>query len=301
MVEEEMLGMIRASESQGLVTRAQALGFLTERQLRSRLETRAWTRVFPSVYRPTAVPETWRQLIEALVLWAGKGAALSHKTAAAMHGLEGFPQGPLELTITRQLRAPEGVVVHRVRAIAPRDVIQVDDLNVTSVTRTLIDLAAASDSLTLRTAFDHALREKKTTLEELRRAARRAKKRPGVIDVRDLLCELEGEGGPTESQLEDLALDLIAAAGLPRPEVQHAVIAGGKGRRLDLLFKGQGVVIEADGYATHSGIDAFEDDRVRNNSLAVSGLLVLRWTWHALHVRPDELIAELYVALNRPH
>ena len=60
------------------------------------------------------------------------------------------------------------------RAIAPRDVIQVNDLNVTSMTRTLIDLAAASDSLTLRTAFDHALREKKTTLERRYLAAPRS-------------------------------------------------------------------------------------------------------------------------------
>ena len=93
---------------------------------------------------------------------------------------------------------------------------------------------------------------------------------------------------------------MIAAAGVPRPKVQWAVVAGSKQRRLDLFFKDQGVVVEADGYATHSGIDSFEDDRVRNNSLAVSGLLVLHWTWRALHDRPEELIAELYVALNRP-
>ena len=116
--------------------------------------------------------------------------------------------------------------------------------------------------------------------------------------MRALLHELKGVGGPTESQLEALALDLIAAAGLPRPEVQRAVVAGAARRRLDLLFKNQGVVIETDGSATHAGIDSFEDDRARNNSLIAGGLRVLHWTWAALHDRPEELIAELYVALN---
>ena len=298
MVEGEVALMVAAAECGGLVTRAELMKALSARQLKTRLRSGALVRVFPAVYRHVAAPQTPRQNVAALLLWAGHGAVLSHKTAAALHGLEGFLEGSLEVTITRQLRAPKGVVVHRVSAISHRDVVEVDDLSVTSVTRTLIDLAAETDSLTLRAAFDHALREKKTTLKALQRVAGRSSNRPGIIDVRALLHELKGVGGPTESQLEALALDLIAAAGLPRPEVQRAVVAGAARRRLDLLFKNQGVVIETDGYATHAGIDSFEDDRARNNSLIAGGLRVLHWTWAALHDRPEELIAELYVALN---
>ena len=126
MVEAEVQGMIRAAESQGLVSRAEALRFLSKRQLRSRLETGAWVRVFPSIFRHAGAPVSWRQSVEALLLWAGTKAALSHKTAAALHGFEGFEEGPLEVTTT------------------------------------------------LRTVFDHALREKKTTLEDLKRVANSA-------------------------------------------------------------------------------------------------------------------------------
>lgn len=298
MVTAEVKGMVEASEARGLVSRTEALRFLTARQIKTRLETRAWVRVFPTVYRVVAAPVTWRQSVEALALWGGKGAVLSHSTAAALYGFNGFPEGPLELTMTRRTRVPDGVKVFRVDALAPRDVTEFEDLKITSVTRTLMDLSAKTDRLTLRSLVDQALREKKTTLEKLGKAVELSENRRGVIDVRAILHELEGGGGPTESELEARALELIEASGLPRPKVQWRIIVGREQRRLDLSWPG--VVIETDGYAWHSGVDTFEDDRVRNNSLTVRNLRVLHWTWQAIQDRPDELIAELYVVLNLP-
>jgi hypothetical protein len=166
------------------------------------------------------------------------------------------------------------------------------------VARTLFDLAARTDSNTLRTTFDQALREKKTTLEQLERLVKRSGNRPGVIDARELIADLSGAGSPTESVLEDRCLALIEAAGLPRPTVQWSTIAGRKRRRLDLFFEKYGVVVEADGYASHSGVQAFEADRERNNALTAANLKLLHWTWSAIESRPDELIAELYVVMN---
>lgn len=299
MVQSEVEGLVVAGESHGLVTRKEASKFLTRSQIETRLRTGAWVRVFPTSFRVVGAPVTWRQHVVALSLWAGKGAVLSHRTAACLHGFNHFPEGPLEVTTSRQLSAHEGVRIFRVPAVPKCDRAEVDDLNVTNAARTLLDLAALTDRLTLRATFDQALREKKTTLEKLEAAVARSRKRPGIIDVRSLLQEFQGAGGPTESELEREALDLIELAGLPTPKVQWAVIVGSKRRRLDLLFKG--VVVEMDGYASHSGIDRFEDDRVRNNSLTAGGLRVLHWTWRAVHDRPDELIAELYAALNLRH
>lgn len=300
MVKPEVKGLVGAGELSGLVTRAVALGFLSEQQLRTRLQTGAWVRLLPSVYRVVGAPVTWRQHLEALLLWAGKGAVLSHRTAAALHGLNSFKEGPLELTCSSRVRAPEGVHLHHVSAVPACDRTEVDDLRVTNATRTLVDLAATTDPFTLRAVLDQALREKKTTLEKLAAAAKRAKNRPGVIDLRELLREFNGEDGPTESELERLCLEVIAAAGLAKPRLQWALVAGRRRRRLDLFFDKQGVVVEADGYASHSGIEAFEDDRERNNSLTILNLRVLHWTWRALHERPEELVAQLYAALNLP-
>lgn len=300
MIEAEAQAMVRAGEWRGLVTRKEALKDLSVAQLKWRLSTRAWVTVFPSVYRVVGAPVTWLQSLHALKACAKKGFAFSHRTAAALHGFESFKEGPLEMTSTRFRKPLSGVTVYRARFLSHTDLTELDDLPVTNVNRTLLDLAARTDPYTLRTIYDQALREKKTTLEQLERILRRSGNRPGVIDARQLIDELSGSSGPTESVLEDRSIALIEAAGLPRPEVQWTTIAGRKRRRLDLFFKQWGVVIEADGYASHSGVEAFEADRERNNSLIAMNFKLLHWTWTAIETRPDELIAELYVVLNLP-
>ncbi len=292
--------MVGAAEVAGLVTRSTARTFMSEQGIRTRLETGAWVRVLPSVYRVVGAPVAWRQTLEALLLWAGNGAVLSHRTAAALHGFKSFTEGPLELTCSSRVRAPEGVILHHVSAVPACDRTEVDDFTVTNATRTLVDLAATTDEFTLRAALDQALREKKTTLDKLESAVKRSKHRPGVINVRELLRKFNGDDGPTESELERLCLELIELAELPKPRLQWALVAGKKRRRLDLFFDKFGVVVEADGYAFHSGIEAFEDDRERNNGLIVMNLRVLRWTWRALHERPEELVEQLFAALNLP-
>jgi very-short-patch-repair endonuclease len=58
-------------------------------------------------------------------------------------------------------------------------------------------------------------------------------------------------------------------------------------------------VIEADGHEHHSLGKTFHDDRHRGNALATAGLVVLHWTWKALHERPDELVAQARNILER--
>jgi very-short-patch-repair endonuclease len=291
-----------ASEAAGLFTRAIALEQWSPKQLRYRLAKGTVVHVVGEVYRFAAAPLTWHQQLQAIDLWAKKGFAFSHETAAALHGLGAFKQeGRIALTSTTRMRTQPWFRVYRVEALSHTDKEDVEGLPVTKVPRTLFDLAARTDRTTLRSCVDQALREKKTTMKALEREVSRSKNRPGVRDMRELLRELKGQGGPTDSKLEDLCLETISAAGLPRPTVQRSLVVGRRRRRLDLLYEEHGVVIEADGFASHSGIDSFEDDRQRNNSLIASGFRVLHWTWTALHERPDELIAELIAALNLRH
>lgn len=291
-----------ASGAHGVFTRAIALEQWSEKQLRYRLAKGTVVHLVGEVYRFAGAPETWHQRLLALEIWAKKGFAFSHETAAALHGLGPFKQeGPITLTTTRRMRTQDWFRVFRVEGLGHNDKEEIDGFTVTNVKRTLFDLAARTDRYTLRTCVDQALREKSVTLEELQLEVSRSKNRIGVRDMRELLHELAGDGGPGDSKLEDAALDLIRAAGLPRPTLQWEVIAGSRRRRLDLSFKKYLVVIETDGYASHAGIDSFEDDRQRNNSLIAGGWRVLHWTWASIHERPDELINELCAALNLQH
>ncbi|MFZ5442881.1 MAG: DUF559 domain-containing protein [Myxococcota bacterium] len=295
----ELQGLRDAAESWGLVTRAEARRYLTARQLRRRRRSGVWVEVFPSVFRVVGAPVSWRQTLQALLRSVGPRAVLSHRTAAALHGLPGFEEGPLELTATKNVRRRKDVRVYRVKAMLPSELTEVDDFAVTSVARTLLDLAAETDRPTMRAAIDHALRNKLTTVEELERVVARAKGKPGVGDMREFLDEFRGAGGPTESELEQKALEVIEQAGLPRPRVQWRVVVGRQRRRLDLAYAERRLVIEVDGYAYHSGIDTFEADRQRNNSLIARGFRVLHWTWRGIHERADELLEELRAALAR--
>lgn len=84
-----------------------------------------------------------------------------------------------------------------------------------------------------------------------------------------------------------------------RPVRQRVARAEGRVRRLDFVYAEERVVIEADGYATHSSPEAFEEDRIRGNALLAEGYRVLHWTWEALRDRPAPLVAQLARVLGR--
>jgi very-short-patch-repair endonuclease len=232
-------------------------------------------------------------MLRALSLWAGHGYALSHRTAAALHGFRRFPEGPIEVSVTRNLVAPPPVVVHRVNGLEARDYDGAQGFRVTSVTRTLLDLCAIVPEADLRATVDEALVRKRITLDRLAVALERVERPRGVAFLRRLLREYQGGDGPSESELEALVFERIARSGLPLPVRQRCVQIGGWRFRLDYLFPGFGVIIEADGFAHHASPISFEKDRERNNRLTARGFVVLHWTWRALHERPEELIKEL--------
>lgn len=152
MNESEVAGMVVAAESHGLVTRKDALGFLTRRQLKRRLGAEALVEVCPRVYRFVGAPQTWMQSLVAIQTW-DKRTVFSHRTAAALHGFELFKEGPLEVTSRLKVRAPDGLTVHR-GLVLPSQITQVNDLPATKIPRTLIDLMSSTDWYTMKTTLN---------------------------------------------------------------------------------------------------------------------------------------------------
>lgn len=291
-----------AARQHGVLSRAQALQTgLSPRQIFWRLRTRRWEEVYGSVYRVEGTSCTWRQRLKAVSLWAAHDFAISGEAAAALHKLPGSTstENTVELSVTRHLRVPRRIVVHQVAALPPKDLASVEGFRVTSVTRTLLDLSATNDRTQLRRRLDHALRHRSTTLDRLEAALDRSERQRGVVLLRDLVAELSGGEAPTESELELRVVELLEAAGFPPPERQRVVCVRDKVRRMDFLMRGTRVVIEADGYAYHSGFDTFEDERRRRRQLVRGGFVVLPWTWTAVRDEPDELIDELRAVLRR--
>lgn len=292
MQDTEVFGVAEAQH--GVVSRAE-VSSMTPRRVQYRVARGRWHRELPGVYRMGGAPSTWESQVTGMLRWASTTAPAyaSHQTAARIHGIEEFKASTtLELSVRRCLRAKH-VTVHRVASLTHHDTETKDGFAVTTVARTLLDLAGALDDSTLERCVDDALRKKKVTLEQLQQVLSRSSGRRGVRTLQRLVSTRRGDGGPTESRLEEVGLEIIAEAGLPKPEKQVRVRLSRKRARVDLMYLREKIVVELDGYATHSDVRSFEEDRTRANGLVRRGYTVLRWTWKAVHDWPHDLTTEL--------
>jgi predicted transcriptional regulator of viral defense system len=136
-----------ARRQHGLIALRQAveLGF-TAAALSRRVRSGALDRVFPRTYRIAGAPPSPEQRALAAILWAGPKAVASHATAAHLWRLLAKPPAAVHVTTPAQLtRPPSGIVVHT--AQLRRDRGRLRGVPITSVARTLLDLAATSGDI----------------------------------------------------------------------------------------------------------------------------------------------------------
>ena len=84
---------------------------------------------------------------------------------------------------------PPGVVIHRVPALHPDDLTIVDGIPVTTVARTLIDLAETCDADELRGYFARAAELGILDLEELAASRARVEWRPSLAMLDEVIAE----------------------------------------------------------------------------------------------------------------
>ncbi|MBK9179144.1 MAG: hypothetical protein IPM45_06125 [Acidimicrobiales bacterium] len=294
---ERALADLSASQH-GLFHREQALsvGF-TSRMVTYRLAERSWNEIDLLVYRRAGTPAPPEQPAMAAVL--ASGGVASHRTAAALHGLLDRVTSRPEVLVPpgRSYRSPLGLG-HRTAHLPPEHVTTVAGMPTTTVLRTLTDLGRVVTTAQLERAVERALCDDAVTIDELTAAATAdARGRPGVARLRRVLG-LRGPGAPpTESELETRFLQLLRRAGLPEPVRQHEVVLGGRRLRLDFSYPGWRIALEVLGRRFHQGGRAFEVDPARRNLLNLHDWLVLEFTWHRIHLEPDEVIAELWRAV----
>ena len=122
----------------------------------------------------------WRARLMAALLDLGDGAVVSARSAAALHELDGFGEGPVELLVptARKDRSTNGRVMST-PALGALDMEVVDGLPATSGTRTILELMGRVGERELGNAIDSALRRGLTSpavlwrrLDELGRQGR---------------------------------------------------------------------------------------------------------------------------------
>ncbi|CAN5695786.1 type IV toxin-antitoxin system AbiEi family antitoxin domain-containing protein [soil metagenome] len=292
-----------ASAHHGVVHRKELLAEgRSERTVRRRAADGSLLRVAPEVYRIAGAPSTWHQRVVTACLTEGDPALASHRTAAALWGLDGFQPGIVEVTTPRWLRRRRpGVRVHESTDLADGDRVERSAIPVTSIERTLIDLGAVVHRHKVEQALDDALQRRLTTPEQVRdrfvQLARRGRRGVGVL--RPLLERRLGTSGLRPSEFGRRVARLLEGAGLAPPELEHVVhdAAGVFVAQVDLAYVLAQVAIECDGDQWHSGRQRRQGDLDRQNRLVLAGWTILRFTWEDLVQRPHMIVARVRAAL----
>jgi very-short-patch-repair endonuclease len=176
----------------------------------------------------------------------------------------------------------------------PRDITTHQGIPITTVPRTLLDLAATVRADRLERAL--------AQVERLQLDDDRA--------IRDLLACTNGHRGKaileratahepklTRSVFEARFLKLVRDAGLPEPEVNSSLAAlEHQPHEVDFSWPAYRLVVETDGFETHGTRAAFEADRRKDAALTATEYRVLRFTWRS---EPQEIIDRVRPLLRR--
>jgi very-short-patch-repair endonuclease len=226
----------------------------------------------------------------AAVLACGSDAVLSHRSAGQLWRL--LPQSAIapEITRPRSFTARGEIRCHQ--AILPADETdEVGGIAVTSVSRTLFDLAAVLSRERLEGALNEAEVRQLTSRLSVPDLLRRHPGRRGAATLRAVLDE--GAHGITRLELERRFATLIATHRLPRPRRNAHVAVRGRFFEVDCLWRRQRVIVELDGRAAHGTRRAFESDRERDRLLLAEGWLPMRVTWRQLQDEPETIVSDL--------
>jgi very-short-patch-repair endonuclease len=229
------------------------------------------------------------RLVGAL-LYAGPGAALSHQTSAWHWRLIDVEPRRIHVSTTNHTRSLAEIRVHRPRNIESE---LHDGLSVTTVPRTLLDLAASLSFSDLRRALAEA--DHLNLLDPAQVHAQLGRGRPGASALRKALSLHCPELAQTRSVLEEQFLTLVERAGLRIPEVNPRL----EGFVVDALWRTERVVVELDGHASHAKPAAVERDRRRDLLLRTAGFAVRRYTWRQVTREPHVVVADLRAAIER--
>ncbi len=244
--------------------------------------------VFSVGHRVLSVQGRWM----AAVLAGGPGAVLSHRSAAALHGLLPSWAGSIHVTVPRKLRSRRGLAFHRARFPAD-EIVRVDGIPTTGVSRTLLDVAARGSEHEVDRALHQAEVIHATDTLSVTDLIDRYPRRQGVAKIRAVLADRRLGVTATRSELEELFLAFIRERRLPQPEVNAWLMVGANWYEVDCLWRDHWLIGELDSRAFHHAIRAFERDRAKDRALQVEGWRVLRVTWRQLHDAPDALAADL--------
>jgi predicted transcriptional regulator of viral defense system len=167
-----------------------ALGF-GDAAVRKRARAGRLHRIYHAVYAltpPSMLSLKGRYL--AAVLACGDAAALSHRSAADLHGLRKTDRAPIDVIVPgRTARRHDGIDLHRSTTLTAADITIVEAIPVTTVARTALDLAAVVRRRAVERALDQAEALEVFDLNALNDQLARNPYHPGAPVLKAILAE----------------------------------------------------------------------------------------------------------------
>ena len=306
MTSEAMTGTLRLA---GIVTRAElAARGVSRGQIRTAVLRGDLVSMGNGVYATASIVAELRgvegadEVLRVTVALAtvGAGAVASHQTAAVIHGLDLVGKPSPVVTITRapgkgSRSGRPGVEVHAA-ALPAEHITERVGVPVTTVARSVVDLARILDKRQGVVAADSALRTRQTSPQELRSVLETCRRWPGVLRAAEVV---ELADCRAESPLESIARVVIRDCGLPRPELQVTIRCGRASYRVDFLWPNYRTVAEVDGVAKYENKSLALYQLRRDAALREAGYEVVHFDWQDITTAPLQVATSIRAAFER--
>ncbi len=275
---------------------------MTRHRIQNRVSTGRWRRVSSGVYQHSAVRITPESRLLATCI--SHGGLASHRSAAALHGIDGFSLRIPEVVVALgRGRSATGVIVHRSAQMHLARRVEIDGIPCTGLARTVLDLAAVVSRQSLEGAIDAVVRDRRLRYSDLYDVlvAHSRRGRNGLLHLRTALDARCGDDVVPLSQWSRSVRELLVGVGIVRPEMEYRVYDN-HGRfvaQVDLAYPSRRLAIELDSIRWHHNSESFVNDRRRRNQLQAAGWDVLNFTWEDYSERPRDLcavVAKAYAA-----
>lgn len=247
----------------------------------------------------TAQPELSEHLSALGAVRACRGSVISHRSALLVHGLPVVGERPAlpELTVPpRMIGRLANAHLHRA-TLFEQDVTCVDDVPLTTVARTVIDVARSRSTATGVAAIDAALHRRLATMAELDDVLLRCWNWPGIRRAQRTMRLVDGRA---ESPLESVSRLVLRSLRLAVPDIQpllldeyHHAVA-----RLDFYWDEVGVAGEADGRSKYDERPVLTAEKERQEVGEDLGVVFTRWGWYEVN-RPRLLRLKVERAFER--
>jgi predicted transcriptional regulator of viral defense system/very-short-patch-repair endonuclease len=308
-VTQRNLSSAISSSKVARVAQWRALG-VTPAQLRSLVRSGDLVRVWHGVYatrsaiawgKANAMTEHALRVIAARAA-TGPDMVASHHSAALMHGLAVYPKAPDLVVLTKpsgrrsnRLKS-EGLIVHAAE-LPQQHTVKRYGVPVTTVARTVVDIARNSPFMSGVVTADYALHADNVTREALFAVCDACERWPGIRTARRVI---EFSDARAESVLESCARVIFEEHGLERPALQVTFQGYDFAYSVDFYWPRYNVIAEADGALKYEDPRRAFEQLKRDQNLRDLGKKVVHFTWRELFGQTARVIARIREAWAAP-